>query len=90
MNLNEIVFIDNLPTLDLHGYDRVTATVLIDDFIKYNIKMQNEFLVIVHGIGDGILRKTTHLFLAKNPKIKQYKLCSFNVGCTLVHVDLTK
>lgn len=44
--------------------------------------MQNEFLVIVHGIGDGILRKTTHLFLAKNPKIKQYKLCSFNVGCT--------
>ncbi len=90
MNLNEIVFIDNLPTLDLHGYDRMTATVLIDDFIKDHIKMKDEFLVIVHGIGDGILRKTTHLVLSNNPKIKEYKLCSFNVGCTLVHVDLTK
>ncbi len=90
MNLNEIVFIDNLPTLDLHGYDRMTAVVLIDDFIKDNIKMKNEFLVVIHGIGDGILRKATHLFLAKNSKVKEYKLCPFNVGCTLIHIDLTK
>ena len=90
MNLNEIIFIDNLPTLDLHGYDRMTAMVMIDDFIKDNIKMKNEFLVIIHGIGDGVLRKTTHLFLSKNSNIKEYKLCSFNIGCTLVQTDLTK
>ena len=31
--------IDNLPKLDLHGYDRQTAIVAINDFINDNIKL---------------------------------------------------
>ena len=34
MTLNDVVFIDNLPSLDLHGFDRVTAHMMINDFIK--------------------------------------------------------
>ena len=90
MNLNDIIFIDNLPTLDLHGFDRQTAKVAIDDFINDNIKMKNSFIVIVHGIGSGILKETTQKTLAINKKVIEYKIYPFNVGCTIVKIDLTK
>ena len=90
MNLNDIIFIDNLPTLDLHGFDRQTAKVAIDDFINDNIKMKNNFIVIIHGIGSGILKDTTQRTLAINKKVIEYKIYPFNVGCTIVRIDLTK
>ena len=90
MNLNDIIFIDNLPTLDLHGFDRQTAKVAIDDFINDNIKMKNSFIVIIHGIGSGILKDTTQKTLAINKKVIEYKIYPFNVGCTIVKIDLTK
>ncbi len=90
MNLNDIIFIDNLPTLDLHGFDRQTAKVAIDDFINDNIKMKNSFIVIVHGIGSGILKETTQKTLAINKKVIEYKIYPFNVGCTIAKIDLTK
>lgn len=89
-DLNNIIFIDNLPKLDLHGYDRETACVLINDFINDNMKMKNEFLVIVHGIGSGIIKNTTLGTLRKNRFVKDYKIYNFNVGCTIVQLDLTK
>ncbi len=64
--LNDIVFINSYPSLDLHGFDRETARVAIDDFIKDNQKMGNEIIVIVHGIGSGILQKQTHKTLKNN------------------------
>ena len=90
MNLNDIIFINNLPTLDLHGFDRQTAKVAIDDFINDNIKMKNSFIVIVHGIGSGILKDTTKKSLAINKKVIEYKIYPFNVGCTIAKIDLTK
>ena len=90
MNLNDIIFINNLPTLDLHGFDRQTAKVAIDDFINDNIKMKNRFIVIVHGIGSGILKETTQKTLAINKKVIEYKIYPFNVGCTIAKIDLTK
>ena len=50
----------NLPHLDLHGYDRDYARIAINDFISDNIKMKNQKIVIIHGRGSGILKKTTH------------------------------
>lgn len=90
MNLNDIIFINNLPTLDLHGFDRQTAKVAIDDFINDNIKMKNSFIVIIHGIGSGILKDTTQKTLAINKKVIEYKIYPFNVGCTIAKIDLTK
>ena len=34
MNLSEVIFTDNLPTLDLHGYDRDSARVKLLEFIN--------------------------------------------------------
>lgn len=90
MNLNDLIFIDSLPSLDLHGFDRETARVAINDFINDNIKMKNKFIVIIHGIGSGILKETTQLVLSKNKKVIEFKIHPFNIGCTLVNVDLTK
>jgi len=67
--LNDIVFINSYPSLDLHGFDRETARVAIDDFIKDNQKMGNEIIVIVHGIGSGILQKQTHKTLKNNKNV---------------------
>ena len=43
MEIDNIVFIDNLPKLDLHGFDRETARVAVNDFVRDNIKLQNQF-----------------------------------------------
>ena len=84
MNLNEILFIDNRPTLDLHGYDRETARVAINDFIKDNIVMKNEIVVIIHGIGSGIIRNTVKNTLEKNKSVLEFKTFYNNRGATIV------
>ena len=90
MNLNSILFLDRFPTLDLHGYDRETARVAINDFIRDNVHMQNEVCLIVHGIGSGVLRKTTHEVLKKNRNVLQYQIHYFNQGLTIVQLKFDK
>jgi dsDNA-specific endonuclease/ATPase MutS2 len=62
-------FILNLPELDLHGFDRVSALIATEEFINDNIKLQNKRIIIIHGIGNGILKKEIHNYLKKNPKV---------------------
>lgn len=88
MRLNEVIFVNNLPTLDLHGYDRQTAVVAIADFIRDNVKLKNEVVVIVHGIGTGIIRKSTHDYLRKNKDVLEFKVHYFNEGATIVALKL--
>lgn len=84
MNIDDILFIDNLPKLDLHGFTSSEANVLINDFIKENIKLKNEFIIIVHGIGSGILRLQTKESLSKNKNVLEFKTYYYNQGVTLV------
>jgi DNA mismatch repair protein MutS2 len=87
-NLNNIIYINSFPTLDLHGYDRDAAALLINDFIKDNIIMKRNLLVIVHGIGHGILRNATHETLKRNKHVINYKLFNYNVGCTVLEIRI--
>lgn len=88
MTLNSILFPSSLPTLDLHGTDRDTARVMIEDFIKDNCHMKQPFLVIVHGIGTGIIKNVTLETLKNHKKVLDYKLAPFNEGCTLVQIKV--
>lgn len=88
MKLNEVIFVDNLPTLDLHGFDRETAVVAIADFIRDNIKLKNSVIVIVHGIGSGIIRKCAHDYLRKNKNVLEFKINYFNEGATIVSLKV--
>ncbi len=74
----------NLPTLDLHGYDRDYARILILEFLEDQHKMKNKRIIIVHGIGTGILRKMTQNTLKKHPYVLEYKIDNFNDGMTVV------
>lgn len=88
MTLNNVVFIDQYPKLDLHGYDRETARVAILDFIQENKKLKQEIFVIVHGVGSGILRETTKQILSQNKLVLEFKTYYYNSGCTIVRISL--
>lgn len=88
MSLNNIIFIDNLPKLDLHGYDRETARVAIQDYIKENKKLKIETFVIIHGIGTGVLKTTTHEILKNNKDVLEYKTFYYNHGSTVVKIRI--
>ena len=74
----------NCPTIDLHGESSDYARIAINDFIEDNYKLQNETVVIIHGIGSGILKKTTQETLKYNKHVESYKIDNFNDGQTIV------
>ncbi|MCI8445273.1 MAG: Smr/MutS family protein [Bacilli bacterium] len=88
MNLNDVIFIDRFPKLDLHGYDRETARVAIQDFIRDQRTLKQPIIVIIHGIGYGILRSTTNEVLRSHKMVIDYKSFYYNHGCTIVQIKI--
>lgn len=89
MNANfigNILYPDRFYKLDLHGYDRETARVAILDFIRDAKKMKEEFVVIIHGNGSGIIKKITYDTLKKSPDVVEYGISYFNQGMTIVRL----
>ena len=83
-----ITLYSNCPTLDLHGESSDYARVAINDFVYDNHKLKNETIVIIHGIGSGILKKTTQDTLKNNKLVESYKIDNFNDGQTIVKLRL--
>lgn len=90
MDINNYMLMNNLPSLDLHGYDRETARVAINDYIRDSIKEGHEFINIIHGIGEGIIRNSTNDTLNKNKNVICFKSSYFNQGSTIVQLKLSK
>ena len=90
MNIDDIIYIDSLPTIDLHGYDRMYARLKVNDFINDNLKLKNQFIVIVHGKGSSILKREVHDVFSKNKYVIDYKIYYNNVGCTIAKLDINK
>lgn len=80
------IFIDSLPTLDLHGEIRDSARVLVKEFIQDNYILKNKRIVIIHGIGKGILKDEVHSILKKSKYVEDFHLNCFNAGCTIVYL----
>lgn len=85
MNKYEDPFLVNLPHLDLHGEYVDSAIVLVDDFIKDNIKLRNYKIVIIHGKGSSILKNAIHEYLKKDRRVDNYYL-DINIGQTVVEL----
>ncbi len=81
-----ITLYNHCPTIDLHGTDRDYARILINDFIRDNYQIQNEMVIIIHGIGSGIIRKTTQEVLRQNKLVETFKIDNFNAGQTIVKI----
>ena len=90
MELSETMFITSLPSIDLHGYDRDSARVIIEDNIRINIKLKNEKFVIIHGVGEGILKKITHETLKRNKNVLEFAIAYNNPGSTVVRLKFDK
>ena len=78
------IFLDRYPRVDLHGFDRDSARMTVNDFILENVTLGNDTIVIVHGKGMGILKKEVHDTLRTNKYVYEYKTDNFNDGCTIV------
>lgn len=88
MSIDDLIFIDNLPKIDLHSLDREISRFLINDFIKDNIKLKHQFIVIIHGNGSGILKRTTSEVLKQNKNVIEYKTFYNNTGCTIAKIKI--
>ena len=83
-----IPLFSNCPTLDLHGETSDYARFAINVFVNDNIKLKNEYIVIIHGKGSGILRKITHETLRYNKFVDEFKIDNFNDGQTIVKLRI--
>lgn len=81
-----MVLYNNLPQIDLHGFDSDYARIVINDFIRDSYIQRNQCVLIIHGNGTGILRKTTQETLKRNKLVDSYKLDNFNSGTTIVNI----
>ena len=85
MGVNDI-FLDRLPRIDLHGFDRESARVAVNDFIYEAVMMGYTDVVIIHGIGSGIVKGVVQETLSKNKNVLAYHIDGMNIGCTVVKV----
>lgn len=76
----------NLPVLDLHGEERNNAIYLVSIFLKDNYKLNNKLLKVIHGKGEGILKREIYRFLKTNKLVKDYKIDYFNEGVTIIEL----
>lgn len=81
-----ITLYDHLPTLDLHGIDRDYAKILINDFVRDNYNIKNQKIIIIHGNGTGVIKKTTQDTLRYNKLVDEFKIDNFNTGMTIVNL----
>lgn len=81
------IFLNILPSLDLHGNTSDMIEVLIREFLNDNYKLKNFKVVIVHGKGEGILKRRTHEILSRDKRVVKYYLDGFNTGCTIVEMN---
>ncbi len=77
-----------MPKLDLHGQDKISASILVKEFIEDNYKLRNEEFAIIHGSGQGILKKEVSRLLKKDKRVIQYGTDFYNLGCTLVKINI--
>lgn len=78
------------PSIDLHGEYAVTAYTIVHNFISDQIKLKNEYVLIIHGKGTGKLKHEVHQILAKDKRVLKYQLDSQNLGQTIVQLDIKK
>ncbi len=87
-NTLDDVFINNLPSLDLHGEIRSSARMLIESFIYDNYVLKNKKVLIIHGIGTGALKDEVKNVLKRNEKVESFHINPYNQGCTVVYLKV--
>lgn len=66
--------------LDLHGYTKEEAQMLLEDFLNLAIMARFNEVLVVHGLGNGILKRMVENFLDSCNYIRGYVQAPPNMG----------
>ena len=66
--------------LDLHGYTKEEAQMLLEDFLNHAIMARFSEVLVVHGLGNGILKRMVENFLDSCDYIRGYTQAPPNMG----------
>lgn len=89
--MNRIIndpFTARYPKIDIHGETTATCIAVIESFIKDNIHLNNENIIIIHGKGTGALKCATHEYLKKHKYVKNYYIDPLNEGQTIINLRI--
>lgn len=81
------IFTNYLPSIDLHGEDRVNALIKVDEFINDSIKLKHKKIIVIHGKGSWILKDSIHNYLKKDSRVEEYSL-DINTGQTIISLKI--
>lgn len=83
-----LIVTSKTPKLDLHNEIEKMVEALVNRFIKDNILMKQNVVLIIHGRSGHIVKDEVYRVLKNNKYVKSYKLDNWNVGQTIVELDL--
>lgn len=84
------IFYKDYDYIDLHGYDMQMAQVATNDFIKESIILGRRNIIIIHGKGMGLVKKSVYEVLEKNKYVLKFYQDVFNDGITIVELKIEK
>ena len=84
----EDIFLKNLPYIDLHGYDMESARVATEDFINDSLILNYKKILIIHGKGKGLVKKSVHETLKRHKEVIKYYTDNLNDGCTIILLNI--
>lgn len=73
---------DSQLEINLIGLRRDEALIQLDHFVSHALLNDLNTVRVIHGDGQGILRKAVHEYLKKNKHVKHFELASFYEGGT--------
>lgn len=74
--------------LDLHQFNPGELGDLIPGYIEACLQKDVTSIRIIHGKGKGVLRRTVHALLDKNPFVQSYRLANDPSGWGATLVEL--
>ena len=66
--------------LDLHQFSPKDVKTLVPDYLLECLKKDIREVLIIHGKGKGILRRTVHALLDRLPYVAHYRLDDKQIG----------
>jgi len=74
------------PEIDLRGMDSMEAIYNTDKYLDEAYVAGLKEVILIHGKGTGVLRKSINDMLKRHPQVKRYRLGEYGEGGTGVTV----
>lgn len=76
--------------LDLHTFSPKEAGSIVQDYLEACRQREIYEVKIIHGKGKGVLMRTVHAVLQKNPLVLEFRLDAGGSGWGATHVSLRR